>query len=266
MLSEEQKQNILTSYQNGKSINAIAKENLVSWDTVNRFLKKQDIIMAPYTNQFQRKQDYSQLFAQVADADTAYWLGFLYADGSIRSGSRNEIALELKAEDYETVKAFHIFCHNINTIREHIIERDGRSFKSYVSSFSNKQVKENLIKLGCVPKKSLILTCPSEQQVSDEFLFDFIRGYFDGDGYCRFDKEQHKYDIVILGTESFLKGLARRIGWEEKLVINPTATKVFKMTTYKQADVYEFLRLMYDNERIALPRKKQIFLQAKSGL
>ena len=267
MLSKEQKQNILTSYNDGKSINAIAKENHISWDTVKRFLLTQFEELIPCVNQFQKQsQKLDFLFQIVADAETAYWLGFLYADGSIRSGSRNEITLELKAEDYDIIKAFHEFCHNTNMIREHVIERNGRSFKSYVSSFSNKQVKENLINLGCVPKKSLILTCPSEQQVPNEFLFDFIRGYFDGDGYGRFDKEQHKYDIVVLGTEQFLTGIVKRIGWEDKLVIGPTDTKVFKMATYKQHDVYEFLRLMYDNERIALPRKKQIFLQAKSGL
>ena len=252
MLNQKQKDFILENYKNGKSINFIAKEIGISWDTVKRFLLKE--------------QDLSSLFEKVDNYKTAYWLGFLYADGSIRSGTRNEISLDLKEEDLEIIKTFHSFCNNKNNIREHIIKRNGKEFKSYVSSFSNKKVKENLIKLGCTPKKSLTLEFPSEEQVPQEFLYDFMRGYFDGDGYGRYDLEKHKYDIVILGTENFLKGAAARLGISDIVKIQSTNTKVFSLTFYGKENVYNFLKNLYDNDRIALNRKKQIFLQAQSGL
>jgi len=61
-----------------------------------------------------------------------------------------------------------------------------------------------LIKLGCVPKKSLILTFPTEEQVPQEFIYDFIRGYIDGDGYIQYDYIKHRYRIIIAGTKAFL--------------------------------------------------------------
>ena len=40
----------------------------------------------------------------------------------------------------------------------------------------------DLIKQGCVPNKSLILTFPNKHQVPENLINHFIRGYFDGDG------------------------------------------------------------------------------------
>lgn len=266
MLNQLQKDLILENYKQGKSINFIAKELGVSWDTVKNVLLKANIVLTKNLNQFQKEQHLDCLFRCVDNSDTAYWLGFLYADGSIRSGARNEISLDLKEEDLDTIKAFHSFCNNKNKIREHIIKRNGKEFKSYVSSFSNKQVKENLIKLGCTPQKSLTLEFPSVEQVPQEFIYDFIRGYFDGDGYGRYDPVQHKYDIVIAGTKNFLIGAATRLQILDIAKIQPTDTKVFSLSIYGKDNVYNFLKNMYDNDKIALKRKKQIFLQAQSGL
>jgi len=266
MLNQTQKDFILENYNNGESINCIAKKMNVSWDTVKRFLIKENVSLQKNLNQFQKEQHLDSLFEKIDNDEAAYWLGFLYADGSIRSGTRNEITLDLKEEDLDTIKAFHAFCHNQNNIREHTIKRNGKEFKSYVSGFSNKQVKENLINLGCVPKKSLTLTFPSEQQVPNEFLYDFIRGYFDGDGYVRYDTQNHKYDIVILGTEQFLQGVVKRLDLLEIAKIQPTQSKAFSLAIYGKEHVYNFLKNLYDNDKIALKRKKQIFLQAQSGL
>lgn len=266
MLNQIQKDLILENYKQGKSINAISKEIGVSWNTVKTLLINENISLNKNVNQFQKEQNLDLLFEQIDNSDSAYWLGFLYADGSIRSGSRNEISLDLKEEDLEIIKAFHSFCGNKNRIREHIIRRDGKEFKSYVSSFSNKKVKENLMKLGCTPQKSLTLVFPTQEQVPQVFLYDFMRGYFDGDGYCRYDMEQHKYDIVILGTEQFLIGAAVRLNLLDIAKIQSTRTKVFSLTLYGKERVYDFLKNLYDNNKIALQRKKQVFLQAQSGL
>lgn len=266
MLDQKQKNFILENYREGKSINAISKELKISWETVKNYLLRENIKLEKNINQFQKEQKLDYLFEKVADEDTAYWLGFLYADGSIRSGNRNEISLDLKEEDLEIIKAFHSFCNNKNKIRKHIIRRDDKEFISYVSSFSNKKVKENLIKLGCFPKKSLILKCPTEEQVPDIFFYDFVRGYFDGDGYARYDIENHKYDIVIIGTESFLNGIVKRLNLADIAKVSATDSKIYALTIYGKNNVYNFLKNMYDNNKIALKRKKQIFLKAQSGL
>lgn len=262
MLKQEEKDFILENYKAGKSINSISKEINVSWDTVKRFLRKEEVVLNKKVNQYQEEQNFDSLFEKVTTSEIAYWLGFLYADGSIRSDSRNEISLVLQEKDFEAVKSFHSFCNNKNKIRENVTKRNGKEYLSYASSFSSKKVKENLIKLGCLPKKSLILQCPTEEQVPQEFIYDFIRGYFDGDGYARYDVNKHKYDIVLLGTENFLIKLAERINILDKVKIQPTQTKAFSLSLYGKENVYDFLKKLYDNNNIALKRKKEIFLQA----
>ena len=69
---------------------------------------------------------------------------------------------------------------------------------------SQKTVND-LKKLGCVEKKSSILTFPTSQQVPNNLIYHFIRGYFDGDGsICITDKNYH---ISFVGTENFIKEL-----------------------------------------------------------
>ena len=104
MLNQKQKDFILENYKKGKSINFIAKEIGISWDTVKRFLLKEEVSLNKNLNQFQKEQDLSSLFEKVDNYKTAYWLGFLYADGSIRSGTRNEISLDLKEIPIESSK------------------------------------------------------------------------------------------------------------------------------------------------------------------
>ena len=74
--------------------------------------------------------------------------------------------------------------------------------KSYRMSFRSKKCKEDLINKGCVPKKSLILKFPTYEQVPQKLMKDFIRGYFDGDGW--FTNTKDCFQVGIIGTENFI--------------------------------------------------------------
>lgn len=79
------------------------------------------------------------------------------------------------------------------------------SSKSYRYSFRSTKCKQDLIDKGCVPKKSLILNFPTENQVPRKLIRHFIRGYFDGDGW--FTNTEECFQVGIIGTENFIKGL-----------------------------------------------------------
>lgn len=40
----------------------------------------------------------------------------------------------------------------------------------------------DLINLGCIPRKTLVLKFPNESTVPKQLIKHFIRGYMDGDG------------------------------------------------------------------------------------
>ena len=250
----------------GKSINQIANELKIDWSTVKRDLVNRNIEIQKTRNQYKYSNGiHDTLFKQINNSDSAYWLGFLYADGSIRK-DRNEITLDLQEQDRKAIEDFHMYCGNNNSIREHNIHRNGKIYKSYISSFSNAAVKENLINLGCVPKKSLILTFPNEQQVPQEYIWDFVRGYIDGDGYIQYDYEKHRYRIIILGTKDFLLGLIKRLELFEYYSISQDKnSNIFILTISNKENVFNLLTKLYENSKYHLQRKFEIYEKAKMG-
>lgn len=249
-----------------KSINQIANELGIDWSTVKRDLVSRNVEIQKTRNQYKSSNGISNtLFKEINDNDSAYWLGFLYADGSIRK-DRNEITLDLQEQDKKTIEDFHSYCGNKNSIREHNINRNGKNYKSYVSGFSNAVVKENLINLGCTPKKSLTLTFPNERQVPQEYIYDFIRGYIDGDGYIQYDYEKHRYRIVILGTKEFLQGLIQRIDlFEYCSITQDKNSNIFILTISNKENVFNLLTKLYENSKYHLQRKFEIYEKAKMG-
>lgn len=261
---EERRDKVVKLYtEELKSINQISKELGVSWDTVKKDLVNRNIKISKQRNQYNIDNGIdSDLFKEIQDEDSAYWLGFLYADGSIRK-DRNEISLDLQEQDRKTIEDFHKYCNNKNKIREHKIIRNGKTYLSYASGFSNAIVKNNLIKLGCVPKKSIILKFPDKSQVPQEYIYDFLRGYIDGDGYIQYDFEKHRYRIVILGTKDFLKGLIDRLELFEHYSISKTNSNIYSLTISNKEYIFDFLTKLYENSNYHLQRKFDIYEKAK---
>lgn len=262
---EERRDTVVKLYlEELKSINQISNELGVSWDTVKKDLINRNVEIIKVRNQYKSFNGIdSSLFKQIDDNDSAYWLGFLYADGSIRT-NRNEISLDLQECDRKTIEDFHNYCGNKNSIREHNITKNGKIYKSYVSSFSNKEVKENLIKLGCYPKKSLTLDFPNENQVPTKYIYDFVRGYIDGDGYIQYDFDKFRYRIIILGTKDFLKGLINRLDLFEYCSIKKDSkSQIWILTISNKDNVFCLLEKLYENSKYYLQRKFEIYEKAK---
>lgn len=115
-------------------------------------------------------------FSEINSHEKAYILGFIYADGSVRCNSEH-CTLEI----------------NQNGERKDILEKIVKALESdipikeYVPNvfsikFCSKQIAQDLVKLGAVPNKSLVLQFPTENIIPKEYMPSFILGCFDGDG------------------------------------------------------------------------------------
>lgn len=121
-----------------------------------------------------------------------------------------------------------------------------------------------MIKLGCVPQKSLTLTFPNETQVPNEFISHFVRGYIDGDGYIQYDCQKYRYRVIILGTKDFLVGLRNRMELEEYCIMEKdNSSNIYRMTISNKNNVFQFLTKIYENATDFLPRKFDIYEKAK---
>lgn len=195
------------------------------------------------------------LFEKIDSELKAYWLGFLYADGSVGS-TDYRIELGLAEKDLHHIEKFKNFigldnkiCYRSNT-------------KSYRYSFKDKIFKEILIKQGCTPKKSLTLKFPTKEQVPKKLIRHFIRGYFDGDGH--FTNTPSCFEAGFIGTEDFIKGVLANV--PEGLKLDSTIKGVHRKdgakrySFYSYQDVKRFLDFIYKDANIFLDRKYEHYL------
>lgn len=246
-----------------KSMNKISKELGISDSTVKRILVENKIEIKKRNLSYEVNEN---LFSKIESEEDAYWLGFMYADGNVKKNG-NEISLDLKEEDKYQLENFRKYCGLTKQLRRHIIIKNNKEYISYCCNFSNERVKQNLINAGCIPNKSLVLKCPNEEQVPQKIFTAFVRGYCDGDGYVRWNsgEDRHK-EVCLLGTEDFLKGVSKRMKWEQFATIyKDKNSNIFKLSIYQKDKVYNILKQLYDTD-LCLLRKKEIFLKAKEEM
>jgi hypothetical protein len=186
------------------------------------------------------------------------------------------LKLQLTIGDVDHLLKFRKFlgsAHKIREIKNHVyVTKDGKRYPTkdmaYISIGSIK-ICNDLIKLGCIPNKSLTLKFPNEEQVPKDFLIHFIRGYFDGDGcICKHIRKNRnnyaEYMCSILGTSEFLTEVRRHIGRygmtvpEIKKYKNQNISMMHKCGNY---EVINLGKILYKNSSIFLERKRNLFLE-----
>lgn len=208
-------------------------------------------------------------FKEINSPEKAYFLGFLYADGNIYM-KKHRVQILLHQQDEHILKLFASLVGHTGTL---YTER-GIHKRLTITS---KQMCQDLIFHGCVPRKSLILEFP--KTVSNELLPHFVRGFFDGDGsiYLGRNRTTNKMNpnarrISLTSTEKFLDSLSEVL---ISLGITPSKfTKRFKEQENSAGSIYfgskddvdRFARYIYnDCGNLFLTRKKIKFYANSTG-
>jgi len=188
----------------------------VSIDTLNRVFKDNNLKPKKYWDEryFYRKYKLNDNYFSVIDSDNkAYWLGFLYADGSM---IENNFCAKLELNTFDTL-AIDLFRQDLGT--DYPLSHRRSPYCNYHDSpntpnmcgvkITNKNMFNDLCKLGCVPNKSKILTFPSDDVVPREFKRSFLRGFTDGDGSVNYTTSNGKreYRISWCGTSKMMEGI-----------------------------------------------------------
>jgi hypothetical protein len=129
-------------------------------------------------------------------------------------------------------------------------------------SVCNQHFSESLNLLGCVPNKSLILKFPTFNQVPDNLIRHFIRGYFDGDGCIHINLKERNVRLLFEGTEDFLMHI-RDILYKnlnvKYAVVEKSQSKSYHINYGKYADVELIYKYLYKDCNIYLDRKLKKF-------
>lgn len=185
---------IIDLYNEGSSTTEIAKVYGCNHKTIIEILSYYGIGRRCPSNARQQYNYPTDTFKCIDTEEKAYWLGFLYADGSIH---RNEVALGLHKQDEEHLIKFKLFMGYEPPIK-YPKPKCCRVF------ITNQFIAEDLVDKGCFRRKSSILKFPTERQVPRHLINHFMRGYFDGDGSLSKYVKRNSYSFSILGTLEFL--------------------------------------------------------------
>jgi len=182
--------------------------------------------------------------------ESAYWIGFLMADGniSIRKHGAPELSVVLANKDRQHVEKFRRFLGSTHALI------DISSTKATRFSVRSEKLVSALAKYGVVPNKSFITDAP----VILEMNSDFWRGIIDGDGWIAIDN-RNRPRLELVGSEKMLHqfiAFVQACHPQCGASVRPHKG-IFKVGLLCTAAT-EVIRSLYDNESVALDRKQAV--------
>lgn len=260
---------LIKEYESGKSLAQIGKECGNSYTTLSRMLKRAGIQVINRQNELRFNEN---VFDIIDTDEKAYWLGFIWADGNIRSIRKGKkpvygFEITLCEQDYEHLVKFNTFMeHKSLNLERKVIKQKDKEFVAYRWKISNKHLWEILNNYGCIPNKSLVLKFPDKNTFTDpKLIYSFIRGYFDGDGCISYTDPSHSRPLIsVLGTEDFLNNLDEYFFKDNThLNFNSKKNNTTKVYSKVGAKALAFMYMLYYKSNIYLERKYQKFLYFK---
>lgn len=260
--TKEQEQEITLRYKNGEKSTSLAKEFNCAYATVLNIVKRNNEQTKSKSEGRRVYNCNDNYFSLINSEDKAYFLGLLYADGCVHN-NQDKFLISLQEEDKYILDLFKtkIEYEGYLYLKPYENTKD-----QYSLEITSKKLKNDLMNLGCVPKKSLILQFPSENQIPDELIHHFIRGYFDGDGSVGLSsrtintREYKEQFVQFIGSNDFIKGLSDKLSF---LITNNIYSvnneKNGQLTIKSKSDFTKIYDFMYKDATIYLSRKYDKF-------
>ena len=217
----------------------------------NKKIKKLDKnIKSQIQSENARKYNINQDYFKTWSNNMAYILGFWYADGCIYGGKMFDITLHKK--DKYIIKKIAQELDYKGTILDYVDRQACRI------NFSCKVIYNDLIALGGTERKSKILQFPN---IPIEFLPDFIRGYFDGDGSVYNVKGKRINTNFACGSNKFLQSLLQLLKKEAGIEGGSISTANQSLTFGKKDSIKLGNYIYQNNPELYLLRKYEKFKQ-----
>jgi predicted transcriptional regulator len=263
--SEETVNNILQQYDSGKSIYQISKDLGRDSQTIKKYLVESGRVLRPV-----RKHSFNEDFFENIDSEAkAYWLGFIYADGSVSKTSprgkaeTNRLSINISAKD---IHLLHTFAAEIEAKTLKIVKYIPK--KTYSENLMSRldinstKLCSDLKKHGVFRNKTGRLLFPTN--LDKGLVRHFIRGFFDGNGSYSTSKTTVG-NIGITANEKFLLGIQNVLITEcnlnaTKLYSYPKKTCDIKDLRYGgRLQLQRIYSYFYDGATIFLERKRSVF-------
>lgn len=242
-LSTDKQNNILNLAKTGLKPIQIAKILNIAPSTTSQFLNREG-----YWFGF-KNQGNIRFFQNIDSKEKAYILGFIAADGYIVKSNSSSMTLGIQIH-IKDISVLEFIRDQIGCKKELTYPNDNM----VRFTLSNKELVQDLLNLGIVQRKSLILTNVLAK-IPSEFHTDFISGYFDGDGSVYLNKQTKNSIgsiIQIRGTEALLTAFIEPLGITNYQSFHDGKTWCLRFA--KRSEIIKFYNF-YKNSCFKLSRK-----------
>ena len=203
-------------------------------------------------------------FDFIDDEHKAYWLGFIYADGS-HNLKRYSLYITLQQGDIDILNKFYQDIECNKNIKLYKNKTNGRYYAQVL--VQHKHLSKTLIKQGVLNNKSFKIVFPDNNIVPYDLKRHFIRGYFDGDGCVSISKNKSSMSWSMVGNRNFINDMKKYI--EDSIenynmnIHKCTHSEVCSIGKNGRHVCATFLEWLYKDATIYLQRKYDKYLEIK---
>lgn len=250
--TKEQKDSFIIAYQDDwRSCASVAKKLGIPPNSLQYILKTNKIAIKQRSHDDNREVN-AFAFDKIDNEVSAYWLGFLYADGNV---SNSMITVILNPKDREHLQKLNDFLSSEYEIRSYPRRRNDREYPQACLHINNKYLASSLTDKGIVKNRTrLDLLLSSVEPMLYPHL---VRGIFDGDG-CAATRPRMIFcgqeELMVWIREAILESTSIK---KRQKIIPHISGSIFYLTYYGK-NIHIVSEWMYHNASVWLERKKSI--------
>ena len=266
LLPVEEKCRIVEMYNNGMSTVKIGKMYGLNNKPIAVVLKEFGI---DRTGVGRRRYSLDESYFETIDsANKAYIIGFLSADGC-NFPNKGTVSMSLEECDKEILEKIRTETNNERPLEfiDYSNKHDfGYTYKNqYRLLMFSRKICDDLNNVGVIPNKSLRLEF--SKSIPEEFIPDYIRGVFDGDGSMgvrSLETYTGTISLSITSTYSFcntLQIILNNLHIESRISDASNNNGITAaLYIYKKESMKKFLDWIYKDAELYLKRKHDIYL------
>lgn len=221
----------------------------VSTSTVQKVLKDNGVELR--TNSGAQRKNFlnEKFFEKIDSEEKAYWLGFMYSGGYVKSDLR-DFGISLSSVDKNHLEKFRSAIGYTGQVRDYEQVTNFGSCQYSRVEPASRETCSHLIAHGCTPRKTHSTEPPIG--VPDELVRHFCRGVIDGDGgiyvYPKYVNVELVGDYVLLDWISSMGPIK---------LANPSPHKsIWRIRSLANQSI-PWLEWLYGNCNVFLDRKKE---------
>lgn len=261
--------------EDSKSIEEIHQEFGFAFKTIKKIFAHRNIFLRSRSEtvklsaltrvrEFTLNEDYFKKWS----SEMAYIVGFINADGNIlynEEKSEYVLQISLHEDDREVLCKIKEALEYEGEIYYYDFKRPNGNFTPVARlAINSKRLVRSLLDIGIEPNKSLIKGVP--HKLPEKYIFEYLRGYFDGNGtidmrYARTVIPSLRLRLTS-GSEKHLnevQDILLNFGFSKKRVENQKGSNTYVLRFGNKETHTLYDRFYHDEECIFMDRKKNKF-------